>query len=237
MRLFILSLFVLNFSAMAAEEPKLEMTLDQLDRTSIVERLRKAYSPVSTKIDGAWIVSNADSSETWTYQGGAWKCPNSKYNCADFIPVSFKWFGSGKGWLGMGGPQRRLEFDFQGSARGLADRGAGTTAEEEEAGGVTKFEGKRNALEVWEWESSLASGLKVSVSLRDYLIESQVESVTNPKTSGAWLDYGARGGGRIAGDDGMLYATSVACFVLAIPNRYLPILQEGKIESFRRGSE
>ena len=74
-------------------------------------------------------------------------------------------------------------------------------------------------------------------ALRDYLIESQVESVTNPKTSGAWLDYGARGGGRIAGDDGMLYATSVACFILAIPNRYLPILQEGKIESFRRGSE
>jgi hypothetical protein len=72
--------------------------------------------------------------------------------------------------------------------------------------------------------------------IRDYLIESQVESATNPRTSGAWLDYGARGGGRIAGDDGMLYATSVACFVLAIPNRYLPILQEGKIESFRRAA-
>lgn len=72
--------------------------------------------------------------------------------------------------------------------------------------------------------------------LRDYLIESQVESVTNPKTSGAWLDYGARGGGRIAGDDGMLYATSVACFILAIPNRYLPILQEGKIEGFRKAN-
>jgi hypothetical protein len=72
--------------------------------------------------------------------------------------------------------------------------------------------------------------------LRDYLIDSQVESATNPRTSGAWLDYGARGGGRIAGDDGMLYATSVACFVLSIPNRYLPILQEGKIESFRQGA-
>jgi len=32
---------------------------------------------------------------------------------------------------------------------------------------------------------------------------------------------------------GDLYATSVACFILAIPNRYLPILQEGKIESFK----
>ena len=26
---------------------------------------------------------------------------------------------------------------------------------------------------------------------------------------------------------------TVACFVLAIPNRYLPILQEGRIEGFR----
>ena len=31
-----------------------------------------------------------------------------------------------------------------------------------------------------------------------------------------------------------LYGTAVACFILAIPNRYLPILQEGKIESFRK---
>jgi hypothetical protein len=27
--------------------------------------------------------------------------------------------------------------------------------------------------------------------------------------------------------------TSVCCFVLSIPNRYLPILQEGKIDSLR----
>ena len=27
--------------------------------------------------------------------------------------------------------------------------------------------------------------------------------------------------------------TAVACFVLAIPNRYLPILQEGKIDTLR----
>ena len=29
---------------------------------------------------------------------------------------------------------------------------------------------------------------------------------------------------------GKLYATAVSCFTLSIPNRYLPILQEGKIE-------
>ena len=53
------------------------------------------------------------------------------------------------------------------------------------------------------------------------------------RADGAWRDHGARGGGHVGGRDGELYATSVACFILAIPNRYLPILQEGKIESFR----
>jgi hypothetical protein len=38
----------------------------------------------------------------------------------------------------------------------------------------------------------------------------------------------------VGGKDGERYATSVACFVLAIPNRYLPILQEGRIESLRK---
>lgn len=66
--------------------------------------------------------------------------------------------------------------------------------------------------------------------LRDYLVESQVTEKTNV---GAWRDNGARGGGKVGGKDGELYATSVSCFILAIPNRYLPILQEGKIESFR----
>lgn len=69
--------------------------------------------------------------------------------------------------------------------------------------------------------------------LRDYLVESQVIDSGNPAASGAWRDHGARGGGRVGGKDGELYATSVACFVLAIPNRYLPILQEGQIESLR----
>jgi hypothetical protein len=70
--------------------------------------------------------------------------------------------------------------------------------------------------------------------LRDYLVDSQVVDPTNPAGHGAWRDHGARGGGRVGGKDGELYATSVACFILAIPNRYLPILQEGRIEGFRR---
>src|SRR4029450_4358016 len=68
--------------------------------------------------------------------------------------------------------------------------------------------------------------------LRDYLVDSQVSDAGNPQTHGAWRDHGSRGGGRVGGKDGELYATSVACFILAIPNRYLPILQEGRIEAF-----
>jgi hypothetical protein len=70
--------------------------------------------------------------------------------------------------------------------------------------------------------------------LRDYLVDSQVTEPGNPRSHGTWRDHGSRGGGRVGGKDGELYATSVACFILAIPNRYLPILQEGKIESFRK---
>jgi hypothetical protein len=70
--------------------------------------------------------------------------------------------------------------------------------------------------------------------LRDYLVASQVQDANNPQQVGMWRDHGARGGGRVGGKEGELYGTSVACFILAIPNRYLPILQEGKIESFKK---
>ncbi len=43
-----------------------------------------------------------------------------------------------------------------------------------------------------------------------------------------------RANGRVDGKPGELYMTAVACFVLAMPNRYLPILQEGKIDSLRQ---
>lgn len=69
--------------------------------------------------------------------------------------------------------------------------------------------------------------------MRDHLVDSQVIDANNSQTNGVWRNIGARGGGQVGGRDGELYATSVACFILAIPNRYLPILQEGKIESFK----
>jgi hypothetical protein len=70
--------------------------------------------------------------------------------------------------------------------------------------------------------------------LRDYLVNSQIVDGNNAKNHGLWHDHGVRGGGRVGGQQGDLYGTSVACFVLAMPNRYLPILQEGKIESLRK---
>lgn len=57
--------------------------------------------------------------------------------------------------------------------------------------------------------------------LRDYLVASQ-------RPDGSWVD-----GKYKQGKVGQLFATSVACFILAMPNRYLPILQEGKIEGLR----
>lgn len=72
--------------------------------------------------------------------------------------------------------------------------------------------------------------------LRDYLVASQVTNTNDVKEHGHWRDQGGKPheSGRVGGREGNLYGTSVACFVLAIPNRYLPILQEGRIESLKQ---
>ena len=64
--------------------------------------------------------------------------------------------------------------------------------------------------------------------LRDHLIASQVRKPENPAEDGSWRDTRW-----VHGKQGQLYGTAVGCFILAIPNRYLPILQEGKIEGLR----
>ncbi len=66
--------------------------------------------------------------------------------------------------------------------------------------------------------------------LRDHLVQSQTRSPSKRADAGAWRDTRHVTGG----NPGKLFGTSVACFILAIPNRYLPILQEGKIESLRK---
>ena len=68
-------------------------------------------------------------------------------------------------------------------------------------------------------------------TLRDHLVTSQIRKPNLPKDDGAWRDPRYVTGGRPS----HLFGTSVACFILAIPNRYLPILQEGKIESLKKG--
>lgn len=68
--------------------------------------------------------------------------------------------------------------------------------------------------------------------LRDGLVGSQVRAAGDPRRDGMWA---ARG--RVSGRPGDLYMTSAACFILAIPNRYLPILQEGHIGSLRQQME
>jgi hypothetical protein len=65
--------------------------------------------------------------------------------------------------------------------------------------------------------------------LRDHLVRAQVRDPGNARTDGRW---GANKW--VGGRDGDLYGTSVACFILAMPNRYLPILQEGKIEGLKQ---
>jgi hypothetical protein len=64
--------------------------------------------------------------------------------------------------------------------------------------------------------------------LRDNLVVNQHREPNRPD-EGSWNE-----GERVSGMPGKLYTTAVGCFVLAIPNRYLPILQEGKIESLQK---
>lgn len=65
--------------------------------------------------------------------------------------------------------------------------------------------------------------------LRDALVANQVLDAKSPQNDGHWRDTK-----HLGGKPSQLYGTAVGCFILAIPNRYLPILQEGKIDSLRR---
>jgi hypothetical protein len=64
--------------------------------------------------------------------------------------------------------------------------------------------------------------------LRDAVAASQIEDANSQERDGSWTPQG-----HVGGRPGELYATAVGCFVLSIPNRYLPILQEGRIDTLR----
>ena len=59
-------------------------------------------------------------------------------------------------------------------------------------------------------------------------LSSQMKKPESAAEDGLWRDTRW-----VHGKPGQLYGTSVGCFLLAIPNRYLPILQEGRIQSLR----
>ena len=61
--------------------------------------------------------------------------------------------------------------------------------------------------------------------LRDYLLSSKV---TSNRGASFWFDKGFDTEGRVNGKSSKLFGTAVACFVLAMPNRFLPVLQEGE---------
>lgn len=65
--------------------------------------------------------------------------------------------------------------------------------------------------------------------LREAIIKTQREPGSN--------DAGSWEGGRVGGVQGKLFGTAVAVFTLSIPNRYLPILQEGEISGAEIANE
>ncbi|MCE9555676.1 MAG: squalene--hopene cyclase [Planctomycetes bacterium] len=62
--------------------------------------------------------------------------------------------------------------------------------------------------------------------LRDQLVKLQEHPDKKGHGDGSWTSTVWW----MHGKEAQLYGTSIACFYLAIPNRYLPILQEGRIE-------
>jgi hypothetical protein len=64
--------------------------------------------------------------------------------------------------------------------------------------------------------------------LRDTLVGAQHLDANNAQQDGWWTDIQ-----HVGGKPGQLYGTAVGCFILGMPNRYLPILQEGKIDSLK----
>jgi hypothetical protein len=60
--------------------------------------------------------------------------------------------------------------------------------------------------------------------LRDSLVAGQFSPRGDPRHDGQWRDET-----RVGGKGGELYATAVGALVLALPNRYLPVLHERSV--------
>jgi hypothetical protein len=62
--------------------------------------------------------------------------------------------------------------------------------------------------------------------IRKAIVDTQTVKTASNSVSAD--DHGSWAGGRVGGKSGLMFGTAVAVFSLNIPNRYLPILQEGK---------
>jgi hypothetical protein len=67
--------------------------------------------------------------------------------------------------------------------------------------------------------------------LRDAIAAAQLRDAVDPSRDGRWL-----GDERLAGRPAELFSTAVACFVLALPNRFLPALEDPARPPPRGGS-
>ena len=67
--------------------------------------------------------------------------------------------------------------------------------------------------------------------LRDQIVKLQEPERKKNRGDGSWQSTVWW----MSGKQAQLYGTSIACFYLSIPNRYLPILQEGRIEGLGAG--
>ncbi len=69
--------------------------------------------------------------------------------------------------------------------------------------------------------------------LRDHIVAAQIHK-PGDDSDGKWVDTGRSGKSHLGGKEGDLYGTSVACFILAIPNRYLPFCKKARLASSRK---
>jgi len=70
--------------------------------------------------------------------------------------------------------------------------------------------------------------------LRDAIVKGQYRSPSGASDAERTSRHGSwDAGSRVGGTDGRLFGTAVAVFSLNIPNRYLPILQQGELEPSR----
>lgn len=159
-----------------------DFSLTKLDASLLKERLRKLYGNFNLGASGVWNVSYQGQTVQWKWTGTAWACPQgSPVNCADWVPLSFRWWVMSKGFLDNWSPTKKLGFDI-GRPKVVrtkvpivrasgAEAGTPEATEEETEQRVDPYGGKKWAHEVWQWESKKGTNASIFVSLRDQKIE------------------------------------------------------------------